>query len=81
MSVGQYNITYIAADPSGNNATCTFLFSVVAPLAPDTAASSSGTPTTAVAGAAGGAALLLIAFLAIFFVLRVRRDSKKVSCV
>lgn len=52
LTVGVHNITYFAADPSGNRATCQFTVTVLAAAGAD-ASTSAANPAT-LAGAAGG---------------------------
>lgn len=79
-SVGLYNVTYVAWDPSNNNATCTFNFTVYQTLqATDaTSSSSSSSAATAAAAGGGGGALLVLIVLVVLFVI-FRRNTQRVS--
>lgn len=56
LTVGVHNITYFAADPSGNRATCQFTVTVLAAAGAE-ASTSTANPAT-LAGAAGGVSVV-----------------------
>ena len=82
-TVGTYNVTYYAWDPSMNNASCSFVLDVVQTVttvspqlaAASSAASSSSTGTVAAGAGAGGVLLILFVLLVIFIVYR--RNAKQ----
>ena len=82
LSIGAYTVTYVASDASGNRNNCSFSITVSRAVARDdpslSASASSQDASTAIAGGAGAGAVLLIAFLALFLVLRMKRNAKQV---
>jgi len=81
-TVGRYNVTFEAFDPSGNTAFCFFTLTVnafVPPAASPAASSASSTATTAGAAGAAGGVLLLLVILLILAVLIRRRQKKKLE--
>jgi len=75
-TVGTYNVTIYAWDAAGNNASCSFSFTVEQEQLPAAStAASSATSTFAAAGGGGGVLILLLILVIVIVVMR--RNTKK----